>query len=203
MDDIFKLVSVGSLTPEDDFMEKYQPKTEEEQEFKRLVENAITSGLNNFWAPICDPSLDAKGRIFYEPEKEPIVGKLYKWWKKKAKEFCPERNSRLGTDNEYFAYLATEIKALVEDGKPIEWAWQAVGNTAKKIIHKRKFKAFGYGRSNCYKIVAGDEEKGKFFLMCGFYNRCRNYYLKSSIYHVSVKNEICRIGSGWIILTKG
>ena len=195
----FKKVPASELRLDDDFM-KYQPKTKEGEDFKNLVEIAIKSGLKDFWCPVCDPSFDRKGRICYEPDKEFATGKRYKWWKRKAKKFCPERKSRLGTKNEYFAYLATVIKELVEVGKPVEWAWNAVSNEKRK--HYWKPKDAKHEQVNCYKLLAEDEENGGFFIACGFYNYARRYYLKASLYHVDRHNCIAYPASGWIILEK-
>ena len=41
---------------------------------------------------------------------KPAVGRTVKWWKKKAKEFMPEKESRIGTTNERIAFLALLIK---------------------------------------------------------------------------------------------
>lgn len=182
---IFKKVPVSELRLDDEFL-KYQPKTDEERKFKKLVETAIKNGLRDFWCPVYDPSFDDNGRICYEPGKMPAVGKSYIWWEENAKKYAPERGSRLGTKSEYVAFLAVLIKELVAFGKSVEWAWNAVCCDSKELGHywnskdaKHAFETTGsrdicgwYDLANSYKILAENEEAGGFWLAGGYYNDC-------------------------------
>ena len=179
---IFKLVPASKLSLEDDFL-KYQPKTKREREFKNLVEIAIKSGLKDFWRPVCDPSFDDNGCICYEHGKKPAMGNGYHWWAKTAKEFKPEQGSRLGTKSEYIAFLAVLIKELVDSGKSVEWAWNAVCNDSKELGNywnsenaKHAFEDTGsreicgfFDLANTYKILAEKDKESVFWLASGFY----------------------------------
>ena len=139
--------------------------------------------MKNFYRPIMDPYFTANG-IGYASGKKPAVGKSYNWWFDTAKKYDPSRNSRLGTRLEYGAFLGVLIKKLVEEGKSVEWAWNAVCNDSKELGHywnsknaKHDFEPTGsrgicgfYDLANTYKILAEDEEVGGFWLAGGSFN---------------------------------
>lgn len=131
-EDIFKLVRASELSLSDDFM-KYIPKTPKERQFKKWVEAVIKAGVQDFYRPTIDPSIDGEGRICYQAGMMPAVGKSYNWWCEHAEMYCSERKSRLGTLYEYFAFLAVFIKEAPTYGKTIEWAWNSVCNDSKEL----------------------------------------------------------------------
>jgi hypothetical protein len=96
----FVLVPASTLSLTDKFMVLHTPYDEREKVFKELLTDVIKSGVSDFYRPKLDPSLDANDKICYQTGLKPAVGKSYNWWKKNAKEFCPERKSRLGTKSE-------------------------------------------------------------------------------------------------------
>ena len=213
---IFKKVPASELRLKDDFL-KFIPKTEQEKVFKEEVTRAIIFGVRDFWRPVCDASFDANGHICYEPGKMPAVGKSYDWWAENAKDFCPERSSRLGTKSEYIAFLATLIKELVASGKSLEWTWNAVCNDSKELGHywnsntpRYEFEPTGSREicgwcdlGNVFKILAAGKED------CNVHS----VYLAVDLYSrhgfpnlTSIKNDFySRKGdyynaSGWIVL---
>jgi hypothetical protein len=177
----FVLIDVESLSLEDEFMQ-HEPTTPMEKEFKKLLIDAIRKGVKNFYRPVMDPSFTDNG-IAYVVGKEPAVGKSYNWWEKMAEKYDSSRNSRLGTRLEYVAFLGVLIKKLIEEGKAVEWAWNAVCNDSKELGHywnsenaKNEFEPTGsrcicgfYDLANTYKILAEDEEAGGFWLAGGVY----------------------------------
>lgn len=211
----FKKVPASELRLDDEFL-KYCPKTEKEKKFKKRVKNAIESGLKDFWRPVCDPSFDDKRGICFESGKKPAVGYSYSWWAKTAKEFKPEQGSRLGTETEYIAFLAVLIKELVNSGKSVEWAWNAVCNDSEELGNywnsqnaKHEFEDTGrreicgfFDLANTYKILADDEDGNICLagLFCDYYG----FYLPIAglWYH---KNPYTAIvyGCGWLVLTEG
>lgn len=95
------LVDAENLSMKDKFMQ-HEPKNDKERETKELIKEAIKKGVKNFYKPRGDVSFTDDGNgICYAPGKMPAVGKSYDWNEKAAKEFCPERNSRLGSKLEY------------------------------------------------------------------------------------------------------
>ena len=190
---IFREVPASQLSLKDDFM-NYTPKTEIEKKFKREVKKVIKVGINDFWCPICSPSIDDSGRIFYMKCLLPCrVRRSYSWWVEKAQSFCPEHGSRLGSKSEYIAFLATLIKDLVASGKSIEWAWNAVCNDYRKL---------GYDRSliNTSMILAKDNGTSGFWLVGNefTYNSFKDIYSLADFYH----DVFCHYGGwgyGWIV----
>ena len=211
---IFKKVPASQLSLDDAFL-KYSPKTKAERKFKDLVETAIKNGLKDFWRFTCDSSYDDNGCICYEPGKKPAVGKSYNWWAKTAKELKPEQGSRLGTKSEYIAFLAVLIKELVDSGKCIEWAWNAVCNDSKELGHywnsansKHAFEETGsreicgwYDLANCYKILADDKEAGGFWLAGGDYGKSSYSYPLADMSLEDYRYvDACDVGGcGWIV----
>jgi len=179
---IFKRVPVSELSLKDKFL-KYRPKTDAEKHFMKAVKNVIKAGVKDFWRPICDPSFDGEEDIRYQPGKRPAVGESYNWWEKKAKDFCPERGSRVGTKSEYVAVLAVIIKELVISGWKVADAWSAVCNDSKELGHywnskdaKHGFEETGSREicgwcdlANTKKMFKEDEETGGFWEASGDY----------------------------------
>lgn len=132
---LFVLIEASKLSPLDDFMQ-HDPRTEREKRLKGKLLFLMAAGIKDFYRPSLDPSFTEGGyRICYVEGSEPAVGKSYVWWEYTAKYFWPERNSRLGTEDEYIAFLGVLIKKMVESGKCIEWAWNVVCNDSKEIGH--------------------------------------------------------------------
>lgn len=151
---VFVLCEASKLSLDDEFM-KHIPCSKREEEFKESLEEAIKSGLKDFYRPVCDPSFDETGNICYVSGAKPAVGKSYNWWEETAKKFCPERGSRLGMKKEYIAFLGILIKELskavwivvdarngvwsVADAQTVVWnvadAWNAVCTDSKELGH--------------------------------------------------------------------
>ena len=129
----FVLIEASKLSLEDDFL-KYEPKTVCQEQFRIKVRGAIRRGVKDFWKPRMDPSFNAKGDgITFEFFRKPAVGKTYKWWKRAAKKYSPARKSRLGTEDEYVAFLAVLMKLLLANGWPIEEVWSAICDDSSKL----------------------------------------------------------------------
>lgn len=165
------LVEAESLSRKDKFL-KYRPKTAKEKRTKALILEAIKSGVKNFYRPFCDPSITEDDRIQFVAGQKPLIDKTYEWWIKAAKEYNPERNSRLGTRLEYGAFLGVLIKKLVEEGNPIEWAWltvcwdsESLGHYWNSVEAKHTFELtgsrgiFGFcDLANTTKVLVGEDD---------------------------------------------
>jgi len=199
----------------DDYFMKYEPKTEEEKEAKALISEVIVKKVKNFYRTKYDPSFTEDGAgICFMSGKKPAVGRSYNWWYNVAKKYNPERNSRLGTRLQYGAFLGILIKQLVEEGKTVEWAWDAVCNDSRELGHYwnsvnawHDFEPTGsrmiyvfYDLANTHKILAEDEEIGGFWLAGGFY--FVNGYLcpLANLEHDTYCNNHNYNGVGWIVL---
>ena len=213
-DNDFILIEAEKLSMKDTFM-KYEPKTDRGKEAKALISAVIEKKVKNFYRPKCDPSFTEDGEgICFVSGKRPAVGKSYDWWHDVAKKYNPERNSRLGTKLQYGAILGVLIKNLVEEGKNLEWAWNAVCNDSRELGHywnsenaKHDFEPTGsrmicgfYDLANTYKILAEDEEAGGFWLAGGNYRKYGNNNPLADICHNCNRNNISDVSVGWIVL---
>ena len=214
-EDIFVLVEASKLSLEDAFM-KHKPTTDAEKKLKELLEEAIQSGVKDFYRPSLDPSFKKYGGIYYEFGNMPATGKSYNWWKKAAKGFMPERGSRLGTRLEYAAFLGVLIKEMVSEGWSINQAWNAVCNDSKKLGHywnsknaKHEFEPTGarkvgrfYDLANTYKILAEDGEAGGFWLAGG---SCISDSYDGPLADLDRRDDRCDdfdCSAGWLVLSK-
>ena len=211
-DDDLILIEAESLSKDDEFMQ-YEPRTESEERTKDLIAEAIKSRVKNFYRPVLDPSFTANG-IGYVAGKKPAVGKSYNWWVDTAKKFNPSRKSRLGTRLEYGAFLGVLIKKLVEEGKSVEWAWNAVCNNSKELGHywnsenaKHEFEPTGsrcicgfYDHANTYKILAEDNEAGGFWLAGGYYNFFSYCNPLAALFLYTGRRDDLS-GVGWLVLS--
>jgi len=194
--DVFVKVEASKLSLTDEFMQ-YEPITKREKDFKRLLTDAILHGLKDFWRPKYDPSITKDDtKICYEAGKVPAVGRSYNWWTKVAKDFYPERNSRLATRTEYIAFLGVLIKKLVEKGWNVKTAWDAICNDSKRLgnyINSESSKAIlettgqrevcgFYDLANTFKLLAEDDTANYFLLACGCYKNFSDDYPLADFY---------------------
>ena len=209
----FSIVRASTLSLEDEFL-KHEPESRKQREFKKLVIKAIKSGLSDFRAQRMDATLDENDRICYQIGKKPAVGKSSNWWKRNAKEFMPEKNSRLGKRNERIAFLALLVKYLIqEQGYTVSDAWKAVCDQSKDLGHywdsknaKHEFEPTGsrkigewYDLANTYKITVKDET-GVFLFVGGVYIGYGSCYPLAGVY---TDDNPCRdrdSSVGWIVI---
>lgn len=224
IEDVFVLIEASKLSLDDAFMD-YNPTTKEEKELKKAFVKAIESGLKDFYSPVIDPSFNEDGGICYAKGKKPAVGKSYNWWKQNAEKFCPQRNSRLGTKTEYYAFLGMLIKKLVVNGWKVSNAWDAICNSVESLFrithysHKSN-SLFQYRNhlflptgseefsgycdmGNTFKILAGDKEDDGFWTVGGFYLVDLFYgSLVYSTHFIDCDDDERDISVGWLILEK-
>ena len=207
---IFKLVRASELSFTDYFL-MYHPKTRAEFKFKDEVRKVIKAGVQDFFCPTLDPSFDGDERICYQAGTKPAIVKSYNWWYEHAKKYCPERKSRLGTKNEYIAFLAVLIKELVDSGKSLEWAWNFVCNDSKELEHyrnssddKHKLEATSNREvcgwcdlANTCKFLAKDNGANGFWLAGSRYYGNRGM---ADLYHYGYRCGGNVGGTGWIVL---
>ena len=162
-----------------------------------------------------DASSDEEGNICYKAGMKPAVGKSANWWKEKAKEFMPEKDSRLGTTKERIAFLGLLIKYLIEEkGYTVANAWKAVCDQSKDLGHywdsedaKHGFEPTGsrpigewYDLANTGKITV-DDVSGGFLLVGGNYYNNGNYYPLAGVVTFNYPNNNYFNSTGWLVLS--
>jgi hypothetical protein len=210
----FILIEAEKLSMEDKIM-KFKPRGEDNvKRTQDLIAEAISSGVKNFYRPVMDPSFAEDG-IAYVVGKKPAVGKSYNWWVDTAKKYDPSRKSRLGTHLEYGAFLGVLLKKLVEEGKSVEWAWNAVCNDSKELGHywnyenaEHEFEATGsrlicgfYDLANTYKILREDNDIGGFWLAGGWYGGSSYNAALSDLVLFGNKGGNRSRSVGWIVIS--
>ena len=215
-DSMFVLVEASQLSLDDKFMQ-YEPTSDNQREFKKLLTKAINSGLSDFWHSKLDPSFneDETGIVF-ETGKIPAVKKSYYWWKEKVRQYLPGRGSRLGTKPEYVAFLGVLIKKLVASGWSVSKAWKAVCNDSRELGHYWNSENAKYGfektvsrevcgfcdLANTFKILAEDEEAGGFWVAGGDYDFNGDGYPLADLIHYAGRGSGGNYSVGWLVLSK-
>lgn len=215
IDKYYPIVKASTLSLEDEFL-KHEPKTKEQREFKNALILAIKSGLSDFRAQRMDACFDEEGNICFKAGMKPAVGKLSaKDWKKVAKEFLPEKESRLGTTKERIAFLGLLIKYLIEEeGYEVKDAWKAVCDQSKDLGHywdsenaKHCFEGTGSRQigewcdlGNTSKVTEYDEAGG-FLLVGGDYFYSGSYYPLAFVHGIFDPDFVCYGSVGWIVLS--
>lgn len=211
----FPIAKASTLSLEDEFL-KHEPETNQQTRFKNALISAIKSGLSDFRAQRMDACFDEEGNICFKAGMKPAVGKLsLKDWKRAAKEFLPEKESRLGTTKERIAFLGLLIKYLIE-GKSYEVkdAWKAVCDQSKDLGHywdsenaKHDFEDTGSRQigewcdlGNTCKITE-DDEAGGFSLVGSNCNYCGINYPLADVCSISYPDFVYCNGVGWFVLS--
>ncbi|MCI8361938.1 MAG: hypothetical protein HFJ41_02095 [Clostridia bacterium] len=211
----FPIVKASTLSLEDEFL-KHEPETEEQRKFKNALISAIKSGLSDFRAQRMDACFDEEGNICFKAGMKPAVGKLSaNDWKRVAKEFLPEKGSRLGTTKERIAFLGLLIKYLIEEkGYTVSNAWKAVCNQSRDLGHyadsenpKRNFEDTGSRQvgewcdlGNTFKITE-DDEAGGFSLVGGDYVCNGDYFPLAGVFSVFYPIIEYDLSVGWFVLS--
>lgn len=192
----FPIVRASKLSMEDSFMQ-FKPNSEEQTLLWESLEFQICSRIEDFRKPAIDPSLDEEGNIVFCPEMDPAVNIKPEQWAQKAREFMLDKNSRIGTNGQYNAWLGTILKYLVEERNlPVAMAWSEVcfnsellANVFKSPIPVSKgLEKTGSRVINCWadlgnvqKIVRKDKQEGVFLLRgCTYLTRSPVYSLATT-----------------------
>ena len=151
----FGTVEASKLSLNDPFM-KHEPKSKEQAKLKESLVTIIQEWIPDFKAPLLDPHLENE-TIGFAPGNTVAFGKSPIWWYENAKDYCPEKSSRLGTKKQYDAFLGFLIKNLSR-AYPVSEAWEAVCDNPRILgepIDPRKAK---------YRLLTGgDRNVGIFF----------------------------------------
>ena len=211
-------VDASNLKTSDDFL-RFRARTKNQKIFKDLVKLAIKSGLKDFYIPALDPS-EENGKIFFKAGNKPAINHDFKWWKRTAEEFCPERGSRLGSKLEYVAFCGWLMKRMLKADWKIDEVWALVCDDSQEIGYYKKLLwnymrlDFVYSSSdveltgsrpvtgkcdlcNVYKVLLGEEEND-YYIASGYSSRANHAI--AHIYHETTGWYPSSVG--WIILTK-
>lgn len=207
-------IETSKLLLSDAFLQ-YIPQTDAQQNLKERLENMIPNGLNDFYKPIYDPSFTRQGEIAFVEGKTPAIGKSYTWWEKAAQELLPEYGSRLGTEEEYIAFLGVLIKTLSNTPNIGFNPWEAICDDSRELGHywnskeakedyektgSRKVSEF-YDLANVFKALKSKDGNLGFCIASGtFLGDGQEYPIATIKYRL--RNNALNKGVGWIIFDR-
>ena len=212
LDKYFPQVKASTLSLDDIFL-THVPQDQEERKLMLMITEAIKSGLSDFRAQSMDATLDKKGNISYLAGMNPISDKTASWWQENAKNFMPEKNSRLGSKKQRVVFLAILIKELIEkEGYSVGKAWRVVCKESKELGHYRNSKNSSYklevtgsrqvgqwyDLANTSKIVT--DERQKFYLVNGNLNHYDYNWPFMYFHNISPFDESQGYITGWVVM---
>ncbi len=135
---LLKLIPASAIKEDDDFLQ-YTPQNIEEKNFLKTLITAIQNNPQNFYVPICDPSLDMDQKgFYYELGKRPATGKTIEWWEEKIQEYG--YNAHIGTTYERHLFLGWLIKLMITQGLSKQQAYYLVAHNSTYIGHYKNSK---------------------------------------------------------------
>jgi len=199
----FSLVEASKLSIDDAFLQ-HKPNTNQKRFKERLIA-AIKAGLNDFYAPRIDPSINSDNKIYFCTGSKPGVEKSAYWWFKNAPKFMP--GCRMGLDAERDAFLATLIKRELATWEQICDHSEEIGHYWDSYDTKRKLEPTGsrplgefYDLANTFKITLRDEEEAIFSLGGGSYCYHSFHYPLADVNDCDCSGRYKKHSVGWLIL---
>ena len=193
----------------------YSSKNGDIQAFIGAVREVQEVGVEPFYRPVMDPSLE-DGNVVFKKWK-PAVGYSFNFWKHKAEEMPAVEGKRwhIGSEYQYYAFLTWLINQLVATGQGIKGAIEAVVLDSKELGHYRNaknalqdFETTGsrevcgvYDLANAYKLLAcSNEEAGGFWVAGGDYGCNSNYYPLADLNYGDNVDYNYDFSVGWLVL---
>lgn len=171
----------------------------------KAIENYTAVG---FFTPIYEPSIDANGNIQYVAGVTPEIGRSVIWWSLRVEQFCPERGSRFGTEDEYFLFIAYLLKTGVIDWKRAADNSKSIGNFWDSPNSKHSLEKTGERKRGQFYGFIGNT--GKFvkctdgYAMMGGSAYCKgcNHALADITYVIHPNSRDNYYAIPWIVLEK-
>ena len=119
----------------------YSSKNGDIQAFIGAVREVQDVGIEPFYRPVMDPSLE-DGNVVFKKWNKPTVGYSFNFWKQKAEEMPAVEGKKwhIGSEYQYYAFLTWLINQLVATGQGIKGAIEAVVLDSKELGHYRNAK---------------------------------------------------------------
>lgn len=204
--DAFFEISYSERKMVREWFTKQNPKTEREKKFLKILSKAMDTVKYDYEIATMEPTVFG-GKIEYIEGRDVAVGYSANQWKQMAKEYLPEKGSRLATLYELFIWYAWRI---VQGYWTLNFATNdssyfadctGVPNTTSTIERagKRTFAGFRDGQGNTYKLVT---YKDRLVGVGGCFNCDINFYPASYILCNFDPNDVHYNGCGVLVLTK-
>ena len=210
-DNFFK-ITASKREKVKDWFEKQKSETgstERENKFLRILSDALEVVNYDYEIATMEPTV-VNGKIAYIKGKEVEVDRSFENWIKMAKEYLPERGSRLATLYELFIWYAWRIVKgywtlhyVAEDSSSAGNYCNSPTATHKlELAGERKCGGFRDGQGNTFKLVT---HKYDLVVVGGDYETAGCYVPVGNFYYCQDANNMNRIRSnacGVLVLTK-
>ena len=206
-DDVFRWIDVTEI-------KKYDFGRERENIYEEKLRQNILNARENytskgFYAPIYEPSLDADGNIQFVAGATPAVGHSAVWWNEKGEKFCPERDSRQGTDEEYYLFIGYFIKEGHLTWKQAAVNSRSVGNFLDSLDSPKAMEKTGTRSCGCFYGFVGNTCKyvkqakaSEYALMGGSYDNDGDNFPVADACTIMFPNSVSNHSVGWLVLHK-
>lgn len=202
----FTLITSEDREKVKNWLAKQKVKTKREKSFLERVKEAVEAVDYDYWIAHMEPSI-YKEKVYYEANQDVGVGFSANQWMKMAKEYAPERGSRLSNLHELFIWYALRIVNGL-------WTLDYVANDSSSAGNYRNAPGAagfmektgsrmcgGYrdGQGNYYKIVT---REGGYALVGSYYDTYGCYYPVSYIRYINIPDDVLKFCSGVLVITK-
>lgn len=204
-------IEASKLLLTNDFMQ-FVPWNEDQRRLKDRLTKIISKGMKDFYKPIYDPSFNRYGEITFVEGKTPAIGKSFSWWEEAAQKIAPEYRSRIGTDEEYIAFIGVMIKALSRYPNRQEDIWRAFCDDSKEYGHywnspdsSEDFEKTGrreicgvFDLANTFKAMKSSDGNPGYCIASGSFVKDGKEFPIARIGH-RIRNNALGQGVGWIV----
>jgi len=188
------------------WLAKQQGKTKNEKSFLTRVKEALKAVNYEYWIANLEPAVTA-GKIYYAEGNAVGVRFSINQWSQMAKEYAPERGSRLSNEYELYIWYALRIvnglwtlDYVANDSSSAGNYRNAPGAThSMEKTGARKCGGFCDGQGNSYKIVT---REGGYALVGGYYYGDGYRYPMADVCCYDDPGFILYDSSGVLVLTK-
>lgn len=188
------------------WLSKQKRKTKKENGFLKSVEEALKRVGTDYWIANLEPSV-TDGEIYYAEGNAVGVGFSCDQWKRMAKEYAPERLSRLSNEHELYIWYALRIvnglwslDYVANDSSSAGNYWDAPGAThSKEKTGARECGGYKDGQGNSCKIVTCEDG---YALVGGDYGVDGHCYPVANVHYNNNPFINQNFSSGVLVLTK-
>ena len=188
------------------WLAKQKGKSDREKSFLTRVGEAVKVVDHDYWIANLEPSV-TDGKIYYAEGNAVGVGFPCNQWNEMAKEYAPERGSRLSNEHELYIWYALRIVNGLWTLDYVANDSSSAGNyrNAPVATHSmektgaRECGGYRDGQGNSYKIVT---REGGYVLVGGVYYLDGSFFPVADVYCNYDPNFIQSFSSGVLVLTK-
>ena len=186
---------------------KQKGQTEREKAFLKRLAEAVQKVDYDYWIADLEPAIE-NGKIYYAKNHYVGVGFSCKQWNQMARDYKPERDSRLCNQYELFIWYALRIANslwtldyVANNSSSAGNYWNAPKSSeCRDKTGAKECGGYRDGQGNSYKIVNRDNG---YAIVGGDYNDAgENYPVAAVNYYGNVVDYIHDNGTGVLVLTK-